>query len=277
MRPEVRSAHPEEIGDLAEIMRAAGMGANVDSLLRFAIRSRAGDVFVATWGGRVVGGVAVLSFATTGWVGRLAVSAQMRRLGIGTALTERCTTRLRTMGARTILLHATAAGHPIYEHAGFETEGRMRVWRDTAPPSQETLDDHVRAIRRGDLSAVRKLDLAATSENRAPVFDALDGRLAGLVAERNGHVVGSALHSPWGPGPSVVVSDGEAGLRLLAALRNRHGTPLTLTLPDANTAAVRALEAWDFQVINEAIRMRLGARAMFEPARIFGMFNLFWG
>ena len=100
----------------------------------------------------------------------------------------------------------------------------------------------------------------------------------GLVVERAGRIVGSATRSPWGLGPSVVATDADAGLALLAALRRRTaGSALTVSLPATNTEAARALGAWGFSVVNAATRMRLGPPPAYDPTRVFGMFNLFWG
>jgi len=119
----------------------------------------------------------------------------------------------------------------------------------------------------------------ATGEDRGPVFDALGDldAAAGLALERDGRLAGSALRSPWGLGPSVVAEDAEAGLALLSALRRSRGGPLTVSLPDANAAAMGALRAWGLRPINQATRMRLGPAPAYAPDRVFGMFNLFWG
>jgi hypothetical protein len=111
------------------------------------------------------------------------------------------------------------------------------------------------------------------------VFDAL-GPLSngvGYAIERDGRVTGTALRSPWGLGPSVVAEDAKAGLALLSTLRRASVTPLTVSLPDGNAEACKALRAWGLRPINHATRMRLGPAPRYEPGRIFGMFNLFWG
>ena len=137
----------------------------------------------------------------------------------------------------------------------------------------------IRPLADADAEAVRALDAAATGEDRTPVLELLLGSEngAGLVLERGGAIAASALHSPWGLGPSVVAGDAEAGLALLSALRRRPGSPLTVSLPDANREGTRALRAWGLRPINHATRMRLGPAPAYEPARVFGMFNLFWG
>jgi GNAT superfamily N-acetyltransferase len=277
MAIEVRSAAPHEIGATVDVMRAAGLGANVGRLLEFPLSSPCGDVLVAVAGGRVVGGAAVARFGTTGWIGALGVAAAARRRGVGTALTEGCVARLRDGGAKTVLLYATVAGRPVYERVGFVAEGEAHAWRDLAPPRGGPAGEGIRPLRHDDLPVVRALDRAATGEDRSAVFAAMDGRLPGLVVERAGRIAGSALRSPWGLGPSVVATDREAGVALLSVLRRVPGAPLTVSLPDANADAVRALRAWGFQAINSATRMRLGPAPAYQPTRLFGMFNLFWG
>jgi GNAT superfamily N-acetyltransferase len=277
MTLEVRPARAEELGATIDVLRTAGLGANVGRLLEFPVRADCGDVLVAVLDGQVVGGAAIAGFGATGWIGALGVSSRARRRGVGTALTEGCVTRLRDAGAATVLLYATAAGRPVYQRVGFEREGEAHAWRDLSPPRGRGKGDGVRPLTAADLPLVRAIDAAATGEDRGAVFDAMDGEPPGLVVERAGRVAGSALRSPWGLGPSVVANDREAGVALLSVLRRVPGAPLTVSLPDANADAVRALRAWGFQSINAATRMRLGPAPAYDPARVFGMFNLFWG
>jgi N-acetylglutamate synthase-like GNAT family acetyltransferase len=277
MTLEVRPARTHEIDATVDVLRATGLGANVGQLLRFPIASPTGDVLVALLDGRIVGGAAVAGFGPTGWIGALGVAARARRRGVGAALTEGCVARLHELGAQTVLLFATAAGRPVYSRVGFRHDGLVHAWRDVAPPRGQPTADGVRALEPRDHAVVRALDRAATGEDRGPVFAAMDGRIPGLVVERAGRVAGTAVRSPWGLGPSVVATDREAGVALLSVLRRVPGAPLTVSLPDANADAVRALRAWGFQSINQATRMRLGPDPGFEPTRMFGMFNLFWG
>jgi N-acetylglutamate synthase-like GNAT family acetyltransferase len=277
MKLDVRPARVEEIGPLVDVLRTTGLGANVGRLLRYPIESPTGDVLAAVAGDEVVGGAAVAGFGTTGWIGALGVASRVRRRGIGTALTEACVARLHELGARTVLLFATPAGLPVYRRVGFEPDGLVHAWRDVAPPRGRVGGEGVRALVPADLDVVCRIDSAATGEDRAAVFHAMNGTLAGLVVERAGQVAGSAVRSPWGLGPSVVATDREAGVALLSVLRRVPGAPLTVSLPDANADAVRALRAWGFQAINGATRMRLGPGPRFDPTKVFGMFNLFWG
>jgi predicted N-acetyltransferase YhbS len=277
MSIEVRPVRAEEIDPTVAVLRGAGLGANVARLLQVPLRHDCGEVLVAEAGGQIVGGAAVAWFGATGWIGALGVAAGARRRGAGTALTEGCVRHLRERGAQTVLLYATTAGRPVYERVGFVSDGVAQAWRDLAPPRGRGRGDGVRAIEPADLPTVLALDAAATGEDRRAVFAAMNGTLTGLVVERAGAVCGSAVRSPWGLGPSIVAADREAGIALLSVLRRVPGSPLTVSVPDANPAAGRALRAWGFQTINSATRMRLGPRPAYDPARVFGLFNLFWG
>lgn len=276
----VREVRPDELAVAVAVLRGAGLGTSVGRLLEFPRTSPCGTILVAVEpDATVIGGAAVTAFGATGWIGALGVASRSRRRGVGAALTEACVAWLRGRGARTALLHATAAGRPVYEHAGFVCEGEAQAWRDGAPP-RGPVDPAlgVRARRPADADAILALDGVATGEDRSPVFDALGPSVPGLVVERAGRLAGSAVRSPWGLGPSVVAADADAGLALVAALRRTGGgEALTLSVPDRNPEAARALRAWGFTVMNSATRMRLGPPPAFDPRRVFGMFNLFWG
>lgn len=223
---------------------------------------------------RVVGGACCASFGTTGWIGALGVVPRARGRGLGTALTEACVTWLRDRGATTVLLHATDAGRPVYERVGFVAEGRSRAWR--GGPTHGRTGPGLRALRPADHDALRALDRAVTGERRDAVLDAIVP-MTGLAAERDGALRGFLLSSPWGAGPAVLAEDDATGVALLSAARGATQGPSILTLPDDNTSGVRALEGWGFRPVNHAERMRLGPALDWEPRRLYGMYNLFWG
>ena len=223
---------------------------------------------------RIVGGACCASFGATGWIGALGVVPRARGRGLGTALTDACVAWLRDRGATTVLLHATDAGRPVYERVGFVAEGRSRAWR--GGPVHGRHAPGLRPLRAGDRGAVGELDRAVTGERRAAVLDAI-APLTGMAAERDGELRGFSLASPWGAGPAVLAQDADAGVALLSAARAATQGPSILTLPDDNAEGVRALEGWGFRAVNHAERMRLGPPLERDPARLYGMFNLFWG
>jgi hypothetical protein len=223
---------------------------------------------------RIAGAACCASFGETGWIGALGVVPRSRRRGIGEALTHAAVAWLRDRGAKTVLLYATDVGRPVYERVGFVAEGRARAWRGMPSPASRPAG--LRTLRAGDRAAVAAIDREATGERRDPVLDAIVP-LRGLAAERNGGVSGFLLSSPWGAGPAVLAADAASGVDLLAAARGAtQGQPI-MTLPDANTAGIAALQGWGFTAVNHAERMRLGPGPPWRPEQIFGMYNLFWG
>jgi GNAT superfamily N-acetyltransferase len=278
MTVDVRPVRDDELDSTVAVLRSAGLGTTVGRLLELPRSSPGGEVLCAVDGGQVIGGAATACFGATGWIGALGVAPAGRRRGVGTRLATAAVDWLRGAGAGTVLLYATDAGRPIYSRLGFDSEGEAHAWRDAAPP-RGRMPAGVRAVAAADLEEIRRLDAIATGEDRSLVLDRLDPPPdgSGLVFERDGRVAGSALRSPWGLGPSIVAEDADAGLTLVAALRRESGPPLTVSLPDANTAGVRALRAWGLRPINHATRMRLGPAASYAPERVFGLFNLFWG
>lgn len=223
---------------------------------------------------RIVGAACCASFGASGWIGALGVLPRARGRGAGTALTEACVEWLHARGARTVLLHATDVGRPVYERVGFVAEGRSRAWR--GGPARVATTPGLRPLRSSDRDALHRLDAGVTGEARDAVLDAI-APLSGLAAVRDGELAGYLLSSPWGAGPAILASRPESGLALLSAARGATQGATVLTLPDANEAGVEALRRWGFRPVNHAERMRLGPPLDWSPAGLFGMFNLFWG
>jgi GNAT superfamily N-acetyltransferase len=271
-RVEVRPARPGE--PVARMLDDAGFGPHVARLLTYPRESPHGEVLVAVGArGRLLGGACTASFGPTGWIGALGVLPRARRQGVGEALTRAAIEWLEARGARTVLLYATDMGRPVYERIGFTREAPARAWRGTPPGP---LPAAVRRLRPGDRAALLAVDREATGEDRAPVLDRLPA-LLGLAWEGvDGDVRGYALQTPWGAGPAVLATDPEAGVDLLRGLAV-EAQPVTVTVPDDNAVAVRALRSWGFQPVNTALKMRHGPPVPGDPACVFGLYNLFWG
>ncbi len=134
MVAEVRQAREDETGRIADLLSRAAFGPTVSRLVAFPRASPAGDVLVVEQRAEPVGAVCCVSFGATGWIGALGVAPEVRRRGIGRALTEAAIARLRDRGAATVLLFATDMGRPLYEHLGFAVDGAATAWRGIAGP-----------------------------------------------------------------------------------------------------------------------------------------------
>jgi GNAT superfamily N-acetyltransferase len=255
------------------VLRRAGFGVAVGHLVLFPFESPHGEVLAALDGkGAPVGIACCASFGASGWIGALAVSPEVRRRGLGTALTQACIDWLHDRGAATVSLYATPEGRPVYERMGFVAEGPSTAWSGTAGARR---DVDVRRLAESDRAAIADLDRAATGEDRQAVLGALLP-LSGFGGVRGAELAGFSVASPWGSGAAIVATDAAAGVALMAASASDPG-PGTIIVPDANEAAVQALRHWGFQRYNSAERMRLGPALDWYAERQFGQFNLFWG
>jgi GNAT superfamily N-acetyltransferase len=271
----VRPASEAELDLLAGVYERTRFHPVLATVDRFARDALGGEVFVAERDGAVVGASACAHFGASGWIGAVAVVPEARRGGLGRALTEAAVTCLRERGASTIQLYATDMGRPIYERLGFVAEGACVTLGGRWRPGRPT--PGVRTARAGDLRAALAVDREATGENRAALLTALWPGTA-LVVEVGGEVRGYHLPSPWRSGGATVAADLPSGLALIDAARARlDGAELSLSIPDGNRPAIRALEARGQTERSRATRMRLGPAVPWQPSALFSIFNLFWG
>jgi GNAT superfamily N-acetyltransferase len=274
-RPSLRSARPDDLARLGQLYEQSGFGARLAGVVGFARARLDGEVVVAEAGGELVGVAAGAAFTGTGWVGGVAVVPGHRRAGLGGALTEAIVEFLEGRGVATVLLHATALGRPVYERLGFVPEAAYLTLTGPTRPGSPG-DPSLRAGRQADLEAVLALDLAATGEDRRRLLAAL-WPTGGLVAAGNGRLLGYHLASPWRSGGAVIATDPRAGLALLDAVRAAPGDEVGISVPAANTPAVRSLESAGFSERYRTVRMHRGPRVPWNPAALFGAHNLFWG
>lgn len=207
----------------ADLPRAAALAAEVGwphRLPDWAISLRLGEgvvleeagVIVATSMGWAIGeGIASLGLVI------VAPSAQGRGLGRRVV-----TAMLARLAAPTMLLHATAAGRPLYEKLGFEARGVIEQHNGTATPQglpQPGPGEVVRPAVAADKPAIAALDTAATGLQRGNLLGAILDVGGGVILERNGVPVGYALCRAAGRGHTAgpVIAPDEASARLLIA------------------------------------------------------------
>jgi GNAT superfamily N-acetyltransferase len=301
----VRTATDAELDRLGGMFERTHFHPALASACRFAREALAGEVFVAARDGELLGASGCASFGASGWIGAVAVVPEARRAGLGHALTEAAVTWLRDSGMATIHLYATEMGRPIYERLGFVAEGTcVSLGGSRRRPRRSPL---VRPARPGDLAAALALDREATGEDRTGLLAALwpgpatgEGRSvlwpqsapggdragpqttlgpgSALVVEADGQVAGFHLAGPWRPGGATVAADPASGLALLAAAGGRpDGALPPLSVPEDNTAAIRAMETLGHAERSRTTRMRLGPPVPWRPTTVFSTFNLFWG
>ncbi|HEY8493261.1 MAG TPA: GNAT family N-acetyltransferase [Myxococcota bacterium] len=246
---------------LAVIGRAFNLVVRAPSVHTMVAESGQGGLLVAERDGAIVGTSAYVSFGRTGWIGGVAVAEEERGRGLGRALTVAA---LDALGPHeTVLLLASAAGRPIYERMGFVGEGMYRVFMS---PDDARPTGSFRALGPADRDAVLALDARVTGESRAL---AVDCALAGGVAA----ATGVALRPPWPARPILAPDPGE-GAALLAAVLEPG---VRLAVPEANAAAVAALEGLGCVERAGVLRMRRGPAVDWRPTELWGVFSLFFG
>ena len=175
-------------------------------------------------------------------LGMMLVAPAHERRGLGRRIVEAALARA---GARTTLLHATAAGQPLYERTGFVAAGHVvkhvGPGRFPAAPPPDGLE--LRPLEPDDRAAVHALDEAAFGAPRTKLLDLLLPACdRALVARRGGRPVGyGALWDNLGIatlGP-IVAEDDDAALALAAALAAGERRTVRIDVP-AHHAALRA-------------------------------------
>jgi GNAT superfamily N-acetyltransferase len=242
--------------------------------LRLYFRHAQTNVFVAEQDGGIVGTTIVTVSEGIGWIGLVFVAPALRGRGLGMRLTRVGLENAHQRGTRSVLLAASALGRPIYEKLGFAVDGQYAIMFGPGLASHDPGQTGLRAIEASDLPALSALDRAATSEDRTHLLRALG---QGWVVDRDGHVRGYALRTPWGLGPAIA-EEARDGRVLLDTLRaDGHGGELRLMLPRDNTAAMRHLAGAGFREGSALPRMRLGDPVPWIPERIWATFNASFG
>lgn len=263
--------------DLASIYRKVGFRPDLIDDLRFLVRRLGGTVFRAMIDGDVAGVSSCVPFATTGWVGGVAVRPQYRRRGLGERLTAEAVAKLQSSGVATILLHATSMAASMYGRMGFSREGEF------AELSGPTLTEHLSSPagihpgREADLGAVLALDREVTGEDRSVLLRALWPAEGWVLT--HGSSRGYHLRQTSTAAGAVVATDLAAGEALLRAALSRPtpGGPLRVPLPVDQEHTRELLETLGYHERLRTTRMRLGPPVALEPTCLFSAFNLYWG
>jgi predicted N-acetyltransferase YhbS len=177
-----------------------------------------GRGFVASIAGTIVGAVLWWPFGEdAGSLGMLIVAPDRQRAGIGRRLTEAV---IADAGERTLSLHATADGLPLYERLNFRTTGEIRQHQGaafTVPVVPLPAGCRIRPLGRADAEAVIALDAAATGVARGVVLTGLLAACDGVILDRDGEIEGFALLRRFGRGYVIgpVVAPDHDGARAL--------------------------------------------------------------
>jgi GNAT superfamily N-acetyltransferase len=182
------------------------------------------------------------------WISMVLVTARRRRLGLGTALLERC---LDLCAARGVLagLDATELGRPVYRPLGFQDVFALRRWRVVRAVAGIAPPPHVRIapLVPEDLAMLETFDAAHCGVRRGGVLRHLVGRGAAIAArDAAGAMLGYALsrdgRTATQIGP-VIASDPQVAAALLCAICAVVPPPYVVDVPEARQPFAALLEA----------------------------------
>lgn len=211
---------------------------------------------------------------TLATLGTVIVSPEVQRAGIGRRLLQAI---VAAAGPRAIRLNATAEGLRLYESLGFVAAGGIRQHQGVpaaglVPTATEA---EIRPLAAADRPALLALDRRAAGGDRGAMLRALDALSTGLVAQRDGRLVGYALCRDFGRGRLVgpVVADSEA---TALALVSRHVAEasgfLRVDIPDDAETLSAWLAGAGLAGVDRVRAMVRGTPPEAAPeARIFGL------
>ena len=239
--------------------------------------------FVAEDDGDIVGTGVASIHGSVAWIGTIWVDSTRRREGLGTALTNATIDAAETAGSRTLVLVATEAGRPLYEHLGFEVQSwYVTLEADGLAPSEtdQTADGSrhgagPRLFTPRDLPAMAGLDRAATGEDRAHLLAAFaEPGSARVLDGEDGGIAGFVVRGSWGGGATIAPSALDA-LQILRGRRVAAGPARKVragVLAD-NVEGLALLTANGWKEAWRAPRLIRGEPLQWRPTHIWGQFN----
>jgi GNAT superfamily N-acetyltransferase len=210
-----------------------------------------------------------------GTVGLVLVDQAHQGQGIGRQLMNVVT---RDAGSRVLQLVATKAGFTLYQRCGFREQHGIGQHQGTAtqiPAFAVPPDTALRPVSSADLDALCALDATVFGAGRPQVISAvLDGG-GGVLAHRNGRLVGFALARQSGRGVLIgpIVADGEPlAIALIAHQLKATGEFTRVDIPQAAVQLAEWLDAAGLVCVDRVTTMIRGdAREEYVAARVFGL------
>ena len=205
----------------------------------WAVMAALGDGFAVERDGALAGTAMAWRFgADRGTVGMIAVYPAWRGRGLGRHLMRALMDRL---DGRSVALHATPAGAPLYHAFGFQDVGLavqhqgMEIRIDPAEPPPGL---SLRPIEPADLPMLVRLDQAAGGANRDRLIATLTAGSKGVALIGQAGMAGFALRRPFGRGQvigPVIAPDAPGARAMIAALlASRTARFMRIDVPEAS-------------------------------------------
>lgn len=210
-------------------------------------------------------------------LGMVIVSPEHQGRGIGRELLTRV---VDSFGTRTIFLHATPAGEPLYAKFGFEVIDTIDQHQGAAfqpPLISLPPGERLRPIGASDGPRLAALASRAAGYRRDEVIEALLGVANGIALDRDGELLGFALFRRFGRGHAigpVVAPDAQRAQALISHWLALHeGKFVRLDVP-GDSGLSDWLQGLGLPRVDTVVAMARGATPARDPAlRAFAIVN----
>jgi len=228
-----------------------------------------GKGIVAERAGEVVGtAMCWLYGETAGTLGMVIVSPKAQGLGIGRKLMNAV---LDLLGNRTVMLHATEEGLPLYKSLGFVEVGEILQHQGAAfsVPLPDLLpDERVRPMDQSDVDLIPEMDARATGMDRRHLMATIDKSALGIMLTRGHEPKGFALFRRFGRGyvvgPTVAPDLGGAKALISHWLGSNTGMFCRVDIP-ADSGLSHWLDELGLQRVGRVTRMVRGPALETDP------------
>jgi GNAT superfamily N-acetyltransferase len=235
---------------------------------------------LAVFGDLAVGVGGAVDYGPFSYIGLVGVVPEMQRHGIGRALMEHLIDWLHTRQCPSILLDASAAGTPLYEHLGFVTDDRVTLLRCDSinalafPPPPPHYRELISEMKESDFAAVIAYDWPRFGAERPAMLASYLAdypHRAFVARNRDGKVSGFLFAQERRIGPWVAETYDDAERLLLHALTLPfEGNAPAAIIPVCNRDAERLLTRYGFRPLRTLRHMRLGELVRRERTKIYG-------
>ena len=213
-------------------------------------------------------------------MGLISVGAALQGQGIGRRMMA---TLLERLDGRSIALHATRAGLPLYQRTGFEATGTTVQHQGPAghaPLMQLPDGTRLRPAGIADLAALASLDRDAGGMDRVALLETLLAAPGSVVLDGEDGPVGFALVRAFGRGQligPVVARDLAAAQAMVSHLLGQRMREFVRLDVPKESGLGPWLSSLGLEEAGTVIRMVRGADAPPGRMRVFGLASQAWG
>lgn len=199
----------------AIVMAAYNVPYSRKEALRRYLAIQPDGAFVVKQRDTIIGFGAAIDYGPFAYIGLMSVHPAMQKRGVGRLLLEHLLAWLDARGCVTVLLDASPAGAPLYEHYGFQEDDQTVVLQQTRRVLiPRHLPEGVSFLSEEDFQAVVTFDTACFGAERKTVlasYWADDPQRSLLIRNASGQITGYLIAqcSTLGPWVADTVKDAE--------------------------------------------------------------------